>query len=82
MCTSPQTHTLEKVSLAQFLDACGSMIIFDPIDSQQLSQDSLILLSDNLQTAPSTLKGLCEDFYYFLTLGKRKNCKIPQNYTL
>ncbi len=42
-----ETPPLYLLSFAQFLDAYGIMIIlFDPIDTQQLSQESLILLFD------------------------------------
>ncbi len=39
--------TVYLLSFAQFLDAYGIMIIlFNPTDTQQLSQDSLIVLTD------------------------------------
>ena len=45
--STPSTPLVYFLSFTQFLDACGIMIIFsDSIDTQQLSQDSLILLFD------------------------------------
>ncbi len=43
----PHPSLLYLLSFTQFLDASGIMImLFDLIDTQQLSQDSLILLFD------------------------------------
>ncbi len=45
------------LSFAQFLDACGVMImLFDPTDTRHLSQDCLILLFDITlhQISPNT----------------------------
>ncbi len=43
----PHAQLVYLLSFAQFLDTYGIMImLFDPIDTQQLSQDSLILLFD------------------------------------
>ncbi len=42
----PQPRFVYLLSFGQSLDACGMIMLFDPIDIQQLSQDSLTLLFD------------------------------------
>ncbi len=56
----PQTPLVYLLSFAQFLDAYGIVImLFDPIDTQELSQDSLILLFDVTLDYTKYIKKVC-----------------------
>ncbi len=53
-------HKNNLVSFAQFLYTCGIMImLFGPIDTQQLSQDSLILQFDITSDYTEYIKEVC-----------------------
>ncbi len=57
------------------------IMLFDPIDTQQLSQDSLILLFDITSDNTKYIKKVCpKAFISFWESGK--NSKIPQNYCI
>ena len=58
------------------------IMLFDPIDTKQLSQDSLMLLLDITSDLTKYIKKkVCPKAYISLWLQESgTNCKIPQNY--
>ncbi len=59
------------------------IILFDPINAQQLSQDSLILLFDITSDYTKYIKKVCpKAFISFWLWESGKNTKIPQNYCI
>ncbi len=74
----PQPPLVYLLSFTEFLDTYG--MLFDLIDTQQLCQDSLILLFDKTSDYTKYIKNVCPNtFISFWLCESQRSSKIPQN---